>query len=218
MYPLAIVITLPISESNSSAAWKRQNWNWVSFFGFVKFLAASSGRPINCLSSGGWNPSSNSRLDPTLRLCLGPSRGQWGTRQAQGDYRNRFIETIPSTWGFDLLIKKETHLHSGSHKNLILKNFWNLNQPALDSAAETLGRTVLTFLVTLPALIQEVQTLIRFGLPSINALTDCKFGYQRLLVVLWAWETLFPNEVFLPHISQDFDIFHSPQIQKGQST
>ena len=44
----------------------------------------------------------------------------------------------------------------------------------------------LTFLVTLPALMQEVQTLIFFGRPFINARTGWRLGYQRREVLLLA--------------------------------
>jgi hypothetical protein len=74
-------------------------------------------------------------------------------------------------------------------------------------------------LITLPARKQEVQTLIRFGLPSTNARTRCRLGYQRRLVVLLACETLLPNPGFLPHISQilaiTFDSFQSSSVIYG---
>jgi hypothetical protein len=51
-----------------------------------------------------------------------------------------------------------------------------------------------------------VHTDIFIGRPLTTAFTFCKLGNQRREVLLLAWETLFPNEGFLPHISQLFDI------------
>lgn len=62
-------------------------------------------------------------------------------------------------------------------------------------------------LMTLPALRHEVQTTIRLGTPLTSAWTLWRFGTQRLLVVLWAWETLFPETGFLPQIEQTFAIY-----------
>jgi hypothetical protein len=54
---------------------------------------------------------------------------------------------------------------------------------------------------------QRVHTLVLFLLPPTVAMrTIFKFGSQRLLVLLWAWETLFPTIGFFPHISHTFAI------------
>jgi hypothetical protein len=66
--------------------------------------------------------------------------------------------------------------------------------------------TPLTFLLTLPALMQEVQTLNFLGRPFTKALTGCKLGYQRREVLLLACETFLPKLGLLPHISQAFAI------------
>jgi hypothetical protein len=38
------------------------------------------------------------------------------------------------------------------------------------------------------------------------ALTLCKLGLKRRLVMLWAWLMLLPTMGFLPHISHNFDM------------
>jgi hypothetical protein len=53
---------------------------------------------------------------------------------------------------------------------------------------------------------QEVQTRMRLGAPLTTAWTFCKLMFQRRLVKLWAWLTLFPNWGPRPHRSQDLDI------------
>jgi hypothetical protein len=56
--------------------------------------------------------------------------------------------------------------------------------------------------VTLPALMQEVQTLSRFGLPETVARIRWMFGFQRRLVFFLDQGTLWPNPGLLPHTSQ----------------
>jgi hypothetical protein len=58
------------------------------------------------------------------------------------------------------------------------------------------------YFVTLPALMQLVQTLIRSGLPLTLALTDLRLILKRLLFRLWALLTVLPTPGFFPHISQ----------------
>ena len=55
---------------------------------------------------------------------------------------------------------------------------------------------------TLPARMQEVQTLMRFGEPSMSARTRWMFGSQRRLVRRWECETFIPKFGFLPQTSQ----------------
>ena len=69
----------------------------------------------------------------------------------------------------------------------------SLPQPSLRS--ETVG------FCTLPALMHEVQTLIRFGLPLMRARMRWMFGFQRRLVRRWLWLTDMPHEGCLPHTS-----------------
>ena len=57
-------------------------------------------------------------------------------------------------------------------------------------------------LVTLPALMHEVQTERRRGDPSTKARTFWMFGFHRLFVRRWECETLIPNEGCLPQTSQ----------------
>lgn len=54
----------------------------------------------------------------------------------------------------------------------------------------------------LPALMQEVQTLMRVGEPATSARTRWIFGSQRRLVRRWECETFIPKFGFLPQISQ----------------
>ena len=53
---------------------------------------------------------------------------------------------------------------------------------------------------TQPDRIHRVQTETRRTRPSIRALTFWRLGRQTLLVLLFAWLTLFPTNGFLPHI------------------
>ena len=55
---------------------------------------------------------------------------------------------------------------------------------------------------TFPALMQDVQTLIRVGDPATSARTRWMFGSQRRFVRRWECETFIPNDGFLPQISQ----------------
>jgi hypothetical protein len=64
------------------------------------------------------------------------------------------------------------------------------------------ARDYLAGLVTLPARMQEVQTLRRRGLPLTIARTRWMLGYQRLLVRRCEWLTLMPTDECLPQTSQ----------------
>ena len=55
--------------------------------------------------------------------------------------------------------------------------------------------------MTLPALMQDVQTLSRLGLPATMARTRWIFGFQRRLVFFFDQGTLWPNPGLLPHTS-----------------
>jgi hypothetical protein len=55
----------------------------------------------------------------------------------------------------------------------------------------------------------DVQTRIRLGAPATIAWTVCKLMFQRLLVMLWAWLTRFPNFGPRIQISHTFAIFNS---------
>jgi hypothetical protein len=60
---------------------------------------------------------------------------------------------------------------------------------------------------TAPERMQRVHTLVLFLLPPVVTMrTIFKFGSQRLLVLLCAWETLFPTIGPFPHISHTFAI------------
>lgn len=62
-------------------------------------------------------------------------------------------------------------------------------------------------LVTFPALIQLVHTLIFRTHPFfMTARTLWRLGLNRLLFKLWAWLTLFPTTGFFPQIAHSFDI------------
>ncbi len=65
-------------------------------------------------------------------------------------------------------------------------------------------------LTTAPERMQRVHTFILFVLPpEVAILTILRFGSQRLLVLLCAWETLFPVIGPLPQISHTLAIFLS---------
>ena len=69
---------------------------------------------------------------------------------------------------------------------------------------------------TLPALRQEVQTFIFFGVPPTTVRTDWMFGFQRRLVLRWEWEMLWPKPGPLPHTSHFAATSHAPNgIQLG---
>jgi hypothetical protein len=55
--------------------------------------------------------------------------------------------------------------------------------------------------VIFPARMHEVQTDSRRGLPFTTARTFWMFGFHRLFVRRWEWETLMPNEGCLPQTS-----------------
>ncbi len=51
---------------------------------------------------------------------------------------------------------------------------------------------------------QPVQTRILMGRPSLMAFTFWRLGYQRRLVLLWAWLMLYPFWGLLPQMSHTF--------------
>jgi hypothetical protein len=55
-----------------------------------------------------------------------------------------------------------------------------------------------------PALMQRVHTLIVFVELFTTALTFLRLGFQRRLVLLFAWLTLFPKEGIFSQISHFF--------------
>ena len=55
--------------------------------------------------------------------------------------------------------------------------------------------------VTLPALMQRVQTLMRFGVPLTTVRTRCTLGFHRRLVRRCEWDTLLPKPGTLPQTS-----------------
>ena len=66
---------------------------------------------------------------------------------------------------------------------------------------------------TAPDLMHLVHTLVFWVFPPELAIcTVFKLGSQRLLVLLWAWETLLPVTGPLPQISHTFAIFVSFSI------
>jgi len=58
---------------------------------------------------------------------------------------------------------------------------------------------------TLPPLMQRVQTFADFGALLTRILTFWTLGFQRRLVLLLAWLTLFPKEGAFPQISHFLD-------------
>ena len=70
-------------------------------------------------------------------------------------------------------------------------------------AASRCGRRPLwtRYRVTLPALMQEVQTFRRFGLPATVARTRWIFGSQRRLVFFFDQGTLWPKPGPFPQMS-----------------
>ncbi len=74
-------------------------------------------------------------------------------------------------------------------------------------------------LTTAPERMHRVHTFILFVLPpDVAILTILRFGSQRLLVLLCAWETLFPVIGPFPQISQTLAIFilslyHDPHTE-----
>ena len=70
-----------------------------------------------------------------------------------------------------------------------------------DAGPSEAGLAVRTCLVTLPALMQPVQTLTRFGEPSTTARIFWMFGFQRRLVRRCEWLTFIPNDGCFPQTS-----------------
>ena len=74
--------------------------------------------------------------------------------------------------------------------------------------------------MTLPALMQDVQTFIRLAWPETAARTRWMLGFQRRLVFFFDHGTLWPKPGLLPHTSHTaatgvcshlpFDIFETP--------
>ena len=56
--------------------------------------------------------------------------------------------------------------------------------------------------VILSALMQDVHTYTRVGVPFTSARTRCTFGFQRRFVRRWEWDTDLPKNGFFPQISQ----------------
>ncbi len=56
------------------------------------------------------------------------------------------------------------------------------------------GRRIQALFLTLPLRMHRVQTRILRTLPPISARTSCRLWFQRRLVLLLAWLTLFPTE------------------------
>ena len=68
-------------------------------------------------------------------------------------------------------------------------------------AASRCRRLWTRYRVTLPALMQEVQTFRRFGLPATVARTRWIFGSQRRLVFFFDQGTLWPKPGPFPQMS-----------------
>jgi hypothetical protein len=64
----------------------------------------------------------------------------------------------------------------------------------------------------LPALMQEVQTLSRFGVPFTTARRVWMLGFQRRRVRRCEKETLLPKIGPLPHTSQTEATVHSIEV------
>jgi hypothetical protein len=91
--------------------------------------------------------------------------------------------------------RKRERLHfSHNKKRAEEKKF--LLAPENDRQAAQAGLT------TAPERMQRVHTRKRAVCPpSVTVLTFCRFGYQRRLVLLWAWLTLLPVTGPFPQIS-----------------
>ena len=77
------------------------------------------------------------------------------------------------------------------------------------------GKAQAAFL-TLPALMQDVQTFIRCAPPwGFCTRIDCRFGLKRRGVRLFACETLLPNCGPLPQTSQRLAIIIQPPEYLG---
>ena len=87
-------------------------------------------------------------------------------------------------------------------KDQIFQKIWSLKGQAQADFC--------TGFCTLPDRKQRVQTFIRLTAPFTTARTCCKFGYQRRLVLLLAWLTLWPTCGPFPQISQRLDILSPP--------
>src|SRR5882672_12279491 len=68
-------------------------------------------------------------------------------------------------------------------------------------------------LMTLPALMQEVHELKRFGVPPITARTVWMFGFQRRFVRRCECEMLLPKPGPLPQTSQLAATGHSKDFR-----
>ena len=64
--------------------------------------------------------------------------------------------------------------------------------------------------MTAPDRRQRVHTLRRLVPPPTWARTFCRLGSHLVLVLLWAWLTLFPTMGFLPHMSHTLLTCSSP--------
>ena len=67
---------------------------------------------------------------------------------------------------------------------------------------------------TFPARMHDVQTLMRFGEPSMSARTRWMFGSQRRFVRRWECETFIPKFGFLPHTSQTAAMTSYPFVSR----
>lgn len=72
-------------------------------------------------------------------------------------------------------------------------------------------------LLTLPALMHDVQTLVRRLPCGVAMRTDCKFGSHRRLVWRWEWLTLHPVEGRFPQIAHTLDILQQPLTRNAPS-
>ena len=66
-----------------------------------------------------------------------------------------------------------------------------------------------TALWTLPERKHLLQTLILLVPPLIEALTLLRLGDQVVLLWLFAWLTVFPEILPLPHTSHDLPIYYT---------
>src|SRR5918993_5184150 len=71
-------------------------------------------------------------------------------------------------------------------------------------------------LVTLPDLMQPVQTATRLGAPLTRARTRWMFGFHRRLVRRCEWLTLMPHDGCLPHTSQTAAIACSSNTESAR--
>jgi hypothetical protein len=97
-----------------------------------------------------------------------------------------------------------------SHLGLKDSQHKKASRNTFPSPLKSVNLVVQAALTTAPDLMQRVHTLVFLVFPPALAIcTVFKLGSQRLLVLLWAWETLLPVTGPLPQISHTFAMIFS---------